>query len=931
MRISGVHIQSFGQLRDVTLADLDADIVCIAGPNEVGKSTVFDFVGSMLYGIYPVTLENHPYAPRDGGTIAGTLSYRLADGSGGRIARRLRSSPDAEWTKGDGLFAHPQQIRNRTLPVVDHVSRSVFRDVYALSLLDLKRFESGTFQEIEERLLGGLNSAQVRPARVVAEALHADASRVWRSDNRGKPLARALAARKRELTSELRELRRAAELLREVSGQLDSINQELASLVSRRESLRQAIANASAARAAVERRRSVEALRHAADAVSALGDVPEDPVGLLERLAAEIRQLDDRIADVRTELDENARSGLRDWPVAALYEQRVEIRAACRRFESAVSAMDGAGGMRLEMLQRARGFEAAAAKVVVTDDKSSDSVVHAFARIDRAGLIDVADNARVLQDEVLSSASQRRRLAHRNRLLAQAAVLSTMLAFVVQAFRPGMLAALIWTIVVGSLAFVAHGRIARRRLTDADTAVRKRVSQLAATLSTRVADLKLHPHVVEGDLVGVVNEIELLRNEARALSRLQRDHQQVVTRFERASRDVVTFSAQYGVAFGGDDAAQVVGRVASDAAADDAADVAVDVAADVAADVAVAATELLARVAKAEAIVEAEPTRTARRTTLQSELQRLTGRRSNTQEQRDALEARLVELGDGNLAAGVSVLLAGRAAQTELIRIAEAEAASDVAPGVASVAPHDGDLSDVDLARTGLADEQALKEEETAVTSRIDELDLQRDKLRSRQLELAKHRGVDDVEGELDGLDAELSAARLRHDALRFLESIVRRADERFREKHQPDVVARANEMLALTTDGKYRRIVFDEKTLEVHIVRAGERTPRPIDESVSQGTRDQVYLALRLALAEHMDEAHEPVPIFLDEVFVTWDAERRKRFYPVLTALAQRRQIFLLTCHRWFEEEVLVELGAHVVSLDRHTTSDDSLQMRLL
>ena len=41
-----------------------------------------------------------------------------------------------------------------------------------------------------------------------------------------------------------------------------------------------------------------------------------------------------------------------------------------------------------------------------------------------------------------------------------------------------------------------------------------------------------------------------------------------------------------------------------------------------------------------------------------------------------------------------------------------------------------------------------------------------------------------------------------------------------------------------------------------------------------SQGIKEQVYFALRLAAIDHLDADEERLPLFLDEVFVNWDGK---------------------------------------------------------
>jgi uncharacterized protein YhaN len=61
-----------------------------------------------------------------------------------------------------------------------------------------------------------------------------------------------------------------------------------------------------------------------------------------------------------------------------------------------------------------------------------------------------------------------------------------------------------------------------------------------------------------------------------------------------------------------------------------------------------------------------------------------------------------------------------------------------------------------------------------------------------------------------------------------------------------------------------------------------------------SDGTMDQLYLSLRLAVAE---ELTPKAPLILDDVLVRFDDERMRAAVAILRELAQNRQVILFTC----------------------------------
>ncbi|MCK4236349.1 MAG: hypothetical protein KAX38_04470, partial [Candidatus Krumholzibacteria bacterium] len=133
-----------------------------------------------------------------------------------------------------------------------------------------------------------------------------------------------------------------------------------------------------------------------------------------------------------------------------------------------------------------------------------------------------------------------------------------------------------------------------------------------------------------------------------------------------------------------------------------------------------------------------------------------------------------------------------------------------------------------------------------------------------------------------------------------------------------------AGELISRITDGRYDRILIDPVTLMIETVPADDdisdrgdagTVPEAVDLSLlSQGARDQVYLAVRLALVELLS-GQEPQPVFLDDPLVHFDSRRRGRAVEIIQKLAERHQIILLTCNPEYGD-----LGGTVIRLDSGT-----------
>jgi len=204
-------------------------------------------------------------------------------------------------------------------------------------------------------------------------------------------------------------------------------------------------------------------------------------------------------------------------------------------------------------------------------------------------------------------------------------------------------------------------------------------------------------------------------------------------------------------------------------------------------------------------------------------------------------------------------------------------------------------------------DSDALPAQVEALTQKIKE------ELEPRQTTLAEAKGRQAKELELmDGGDeaavladqSQSVLASIRSNAERFVRlklaaRILRDEIERYRKANQGPLVKRASECFAVLTRGSFEdlRADFNEKDEPVlaGIRPSGERVHV---EGMSNGTRDQLYLALRLASLEKYMESSEPMPFIVDDILVDFDDERSEAALSALAELAHKTQVILFTHH---------------------------------
>ena len=119
-----------------------------------------------------------------------------------------------------------------------------------------------------------------------------------------------------------------------------------------------------------------------------------------------------------------------------------------------------------------------------------------------------------------------------------------------------------------------------------------------------------------------------------------------------------------------------------------------------------------------------------------------------------------------------------------------------------------------------------------------------------------------------------------------------------------PRISQRAQELFSQLTGGRYQRLALDQN-LGVSAAAENEDTLRSALWR-SDGTADQLYLALRLAVAE---ELTPQAPLVLDDAFVRFDDDRLKEILKLLNQTGEEKQVILFTCQSR-ERKIMEELS---------------------
>ncbi len=229
---------------------------------------------------------------------------------------------------------------------------------------------------------------------------------------------------------------------------------------------------------------------------------------------------------------------------------------------------------------------------------------------------------------------------------------------------------------------------------------------------------------------------------------------------------------------------------------------------------------------------------------------------------------------------------------------------------------------------------EALNEDPDGIDTEIERLAEEINKLTGERS--AQDKTIGREENELSKMDGSAQAAdiaeqtqmllgRLENDVeqyarLRIASAVLSQAIERYREKNQGPILKRANTFFAQLTQRSFDgiRADYDNQGRPVLVgVRPGGKETVGVG-GMSEGTADQLYLALRLAgLEEYLDQ-NEPIPFIVDDILIKFDDDRAAAALKALAQLSTKTQVIFFTHHRHLVE--LAEENIDPSVLIKHT-----------
>lgn len=898
MRLLRLQIQHFGPLTHFDTGESRRlpSLVAVLGPNEAGKSTLREAVLSLLFGFYPATRDGNPLAPWSGESPELRGWLQVGDGPELQIHRRLLSRPDGQLHREDSV----SDIRNQELPQVRHLRKEVFEQVYAVTLPDLANLKHEGWQAIQDRLVVGMGTQDLTPPREAVAALQSRADSLWRPDRRGKPRHGELLGEIRTLQESVREARSTDQRLRELHQIIPDLRSRLQNLRAQESERKEQIRKINRLLPLLGRLRHLKDLAHEAGPASELEALPADPEATLSTLEERLHELQGRKERLERELSRarELATGLTKAEASVL-DSREDLRALADQIPLFRERATERGRLEGDRARLARRVAKLQAPLIPAGDSLDPNAIrelptdrlHELVRElerQRRQILSLNDALEEVNDRAIPQAPHAPSSSTRAGLAA--GILLVLVGAVLGWLLPGDFPGLaIFLVLLGTGAAAWSGSQYLRWRTRAelqDEALRlqrqdierleRRITELqgeAAQTKQRLGDLlaplSLRTQVLDDPPPSLVQDLERLRD--LFLDRADMDER--LGELEAQENRI----------------AEALRQCRNEHTA----------LADLPPDPLKALPELARRLDDLQ-------TRSDTAKGAERELERLLDESDRLEKEIESVKRRH----------GTLVQAIRRAGGEETLEQALAEAVARL-----EASRNRGRIrEELQRERPQLAQEEEELEvarqagepwlEDPDTVARLEEerseLSQQREEVRGeleRALEEARNLSsrdtVDVIEGRILALREEMGHLARERDRLFVLGRLIQVAEHRFRQEHQPDLLRRAGGHLARITQGRYPRFILSDSSRDEPFALDAPHLPRPlaVDTPLSTGTREQAYLALRLAIVDHLDEGRAPLPLFLDEILVNWDPKRRGAGLDLLTHLSGTRQVFLFTC----------------------------------
>ena len=145
-------------------------------------------------------------------------------------------------------------------------------------------------------------------------------------------------------------------------------------------------------------------------------------------------------------------------------------------------------------------------------------------------------------------------------------------------------------------------------------------------------------------------------------------------------------------------------------------------------------------------------------------------------------------------------------------------------------------------------------------------------------------------------LRGKMRSAAERYLVLAAARIILDRAVERAERERQPELLKKASFYMKQFTCGTCTRVYNSAKENQLKVTTSDFPEGKSAIQ-LSRGTREQLFLALRMALIDSLQQDDESLPVVFDDIFVNFDTKRRGAAWQTMESFAADKQLIIFEC----------------------------------
>ncbi len=158
---------------------------------------------------------------------------------------------------------------------------------------------------------------------------------------------------------------------------------------------------------------------------------------------------------------------------------------------------------------------------------------------------------------------------------------------------------------------------------------------------------------------------------------------------------------------------------------------------------------------------------------------------------------------------------------------------------------------------------------------------------------------LSEIKQEKTAIEEKNSKALENYMIYALAQSFIKKTKAEYEKEKQPELIKKASEIFSFITENKWQSITssLDDNSLTLNPSSGSPLSP----DKLSQGTKEQLYLALRLAYIVLANQAKESLPLLMDDILVNFDALRARqcaKTFDKILCEDNNQQILFFTCH---------------------------------